>query len=281
MRLFNKVAIIGVGLVGGSIGLALRKKRLSGSVAGVCRHKNSVILAKKRGAIDRGYPGIPEAVKDADLVILATPVSKIIGLAKQIAPSLKEGVIVTDVGSSKRLVVESLQKIFSKKGFFVGAHPLAGSEKRGVREARGEIFKDAVCIVTKTKRTNLVAMNKICRLWRLLGARVIVMTPEKHDRLVARVSHLPHMVAAALVSSVDKEKIAFGAGGLRDTTRIASGDPLIWRDIFLTNREEILGAGRKFKKGFEKLIAAIERNEERSLMSFLKKAKEKRDLLGK
>lgn len=267
--------------MGGSIGLALRKKRLSGSVVGVCRHKNSVILAKKRGAVDRGYLDIPEAVKDADLVILATPVSKIIGLAKQIAPSLKEGVIVTDVGSSKRLVVESLQKIFSKKGFFVGAHPLAGSEKRGVREARGEIFKDAVCIVTKTKRTNLVALNKICRLWGLLGARVRVMTPEKHDRLVARVSHLPHMVAAALVSSVDKEEIAFGAGGLRDTTRIASGDPLIWRDIFLTNREEILGAGRKFKKGFEKLIAAIERNEEKSLMSFLKKAKEKRDLLGK
>lgn len=281
MRLFNKVAIIGVGLIGGSIGLELKKKRLAAKVIGVCRHRNSLVLAKKRKAIDLGFLEAEKAVRDADLVILATPISKIISIAEEIAPLLKKGAIVTDVGSTKELIAESLQRIFSQKIFFVGAHPLAGLEKRGVKEAKAGLFEDAVCVVTATRKTQNLALNKICRLWKLLGARVIIMEPRRHDRILANVSHLPHMIASALISNLNKKEINFGAGGLRDTTRIASSDPSIWQDIFITNRKEILAAADRFKKQFDKFVIGIRNSHANLLFSLLKEAKRKRDLLGK
>jgi len=279
MRLFNKVTIIGVGLVGGSIGLELKKKRLACRVIGVCRHQKSIRLAKKRGVIDAGYLQAKRAVRDADLVILATPISKIISLAKEISPFLKKGAIVTDVGSTKAVVVKRVEKIFSPKIFFVGAHPLAGSEKRGVEEAKEGLFKGVVCIITQSKRTRPEALKKISRLWKTLGARVVVMEPGRHDRILSKVSHLPHMAAVALVLSLDKREIGFGAGGLRDTTRIASSDPVLWQDIFLTNRKELLRAVDKFRKNLEKLVLGIKHTDAKLLFSLLKEAKQRRDLL--
>jgi prephenate dehydrogenase len=281
MKLFNKVAIIGVGLIGGSIALALKKKRLAGKVIGVCRHQKSIRLAKRRGAIDAGCLQVKKAVRDADLIILATPISKIISIAREIEPVIKDGAIIIDVGSTKKVVVESLQKIFSQRKFFVGTHPLAGSEKRGVEQASEGLFKEAVCIIVKTSRTSLAALKKVLRLWKALGVKVVVMETGRHDQILSKVSHLPHLVAAALVLSLDREEIGFGAGGLRDTTRIASGDPLIWRDIFFTNQKEILRAGRIFKKELARLIEAIERKDEESLFSLLKKARQMRYFLEK
>ncbi len=279
MKLFNKVAIIGTGLVGGSLGLELRRRRLAGYVVGVCRHKSSLLKAKKMGAIDNGTLDIKEAVRDADLVILATPVNEFLVLARSIAPVLKKKAIITDVGSTKKSTVGSLEKIFGRRNHFVGAHPIAGSEKKGIAEARRGLFDNAVCVITRTKNTDVFALKKILRLWKELGSRTIVMEPVRHDRILAAVSHLPHIVANALILSIDNKCLPFGAGGLRDTTRIASSDPRIWRDIFLTNRKEVLFAVDKFKNQLNDLSRAVKAGNGKLLFSLLDKAKNKRDLL--
>jgi prephenate dehydrogenase len=279
VRLFNKVAIIGTGLVGGSLGLELRRRRLAGCVVGVCRHSSSLLKAKKMGAIDEGTLDTKEAVKDADLVVLATPVSEFLILARSIAPVLKKEAIITDVGSTKKSTVSSLEKIFGRRNHFVGAHPLAGSEKKGIAEAHGGLFDNAVCVITRTKNTDAFALKKILRLWKELGSRTAVMEPVRHDRILAAVSHLPHIVANALILSIDSKCLPFGAGGLRDTTRIASSDPWIWRDIFLTNRKEILLAVNRFRTQLNNLSRVIKSGDGKLLFSLLDKAKNKRDLL--
>jgi len=276
MKLFNKVAIVGTGLIGGSIALAIKKKKLAGEVVGVSRHKRSLLLAKRKGAIDAGSQAL-DIVKDADLLILATPVNTIIDLAPRVAKVVNKRCIVTDVGSTKKEIVSILGKAFPN---YVGSHPLAGSEKRSILNAHANIFKDSLCILTPTENTHKKALNKIRMLWSQLGARVILLKPQTHDKILSFVSHLPHTVAFSLINSIPVGYLKFAATGLKDATRIAASDSQLWEDILLSNRKNILKSIEFFQDNLSKIKSAIQRKDKKSLALILKKAQLKRTKLA-
>lgn len=273
MRLFNKVAIIGMGLMGGSIAKALKKKQLVGEIIGVSRQRKTLLLARKIRAIDRGSQNI-HLIKDADLVILATPVGTILNLASEISKIIREDCIVTDVGSAKQEIVAKLSRIFPR---YVGSHPLAGSEKQGVVNAAADIFKDSLCIMTPLKNTDKDAQLKIKKLWKQIGAKVVNLTPATHDNILSFVSHLPHIVAFSLISALPRKYLPFAPNGLKDTTRIAASDNKLWCDIFLSNRENMLKSIDLFQENLSHIKSAIEKRDRESLNRILKKAKIKRD----
>ncbi|MFC1632276.1 prephenate dehydrogenase [Candidatus Omnitrophota bacterium] len=276
--MFNKIAIIGVGLIGGSMGLAAKRKKLAKEIVGVCRHRASLHQAKKIKAIDRGTLDYKDAVQNAELVVLAAPVQEIIRLSRKIGPYLAPDCIVTDVGSTKQKIVDQLDQALPMHCNFVGGHPLAGSEKRSVSFARADLFKDAVCFLTRTKKTNLAALSKLSKFWRGLGSRVKIISPQRHDQIVATVSHLPHLIAVELVNLVDKN-IEFVASGFRDTTRIAASEAEIWTDIFLTNDRHILGVLDTYIKRLKLFRGLIAEQDKSKLNYEFKKAKSLRDAL--
>ena len=276
MRLFNKVAIIGTGLIGGSMALAIKKKCLAHQIIGVSRHKNTLIWGKNSHIIDKGSQDL-SIIQDADLVVLATPVNTILKLAGIILKFIRKDSIVTDVGSTKKEIVSKLSKIFPN---YVGSHPLAGSEKRGLVNASTDIFKNSLCILTPAKNTNPKALKRIKDLWNRLGARVIFLSPDTHDRILSFVSHLPHVIAFSLIDIVPDKYLKFGATGLKDTTRIALSDSRLWVDILLSNRENMLKAIEDFEHNLSRIKSAINKREERTLIKILKRAKGKREILG-
>lgn len=236
---FGTVCIIGPGLIGGSVGLGLKKKNLAKTIIGVGHRTSSLERATKMHAIDIGTLNSEGAVKDADIVILATSVNKIIDTAKKIIPFMKRNALLTDVGSTKKYIVEQISHNIRKDITFVGAHPIAGSEQRGVEFASADLFEGCTCIITPIGN-HTKEVETISHLWQLLGAKITYLTPEQHDEILAFVSHLPHLVASCLINSIKKAHLACGASGLRDTTRIASGDPELWMHIFDQNRENII-----------------------------------------
>lgn len=255
---FKKVAIIGVGLIGGSLGLAIRKRKLARSVIGVGRRRSAIREAIRCGAINEGTEDLRSAVADADLVIIATPVCSIPKIVKSISGYLKEGAILTDVGSTKAQIVNEIEREIGDGISFVGSHPLAGSEKRGVDFADKNLFSGSTVIMIKTKRTKSLSLNVLTKFWRSVGvARIAIKSPEEHDRIVAEISHLPHLIATALINSVSAESFGYAASGFKDTTRIAAGDPEIWRDICVTNRRQILAALNRFERSLSRLKALI------------------------
>ena len=276
MKKFHKVAIVGTGLIGGSIGLSLKKKKLSLTVVGTSRHKKNLLLAKQRGAIDRGSQSL-DIVKGADLVILATPVNAIMNLAPAISKIISRDCIVIDVGSTKNEIVGRLEKFFPK---FVGTHPLAGSEKRSIAYAKQDIFKDSLCILTPSGKTNRKALNLIKIFWENLGAKTVLMSPGAHDKILSFVSHLPHAVAFSLISAMPDEYLKFASTGLKDTTRIASSDSELWADILLSNRVNILRALALLQNKLTLISKAIRKKDRRQLLKILKRAKQKRDTLN-
>lgn len=276
MRRFKKVAIIGSGLIGGSIGMALKKQRLATLVVGVCRHQSSINKSRKRGAIDQGTLDHIMAVKDTDLVILCVPVKQIVKISKKIAAHLKAGCILTDTGSTKEVIVREVESIIPEGVSFVGAHPMAGSEKRGVSEASAQLYKGTQCILTPTKHTNKAALAKVRALWKSLGSKVTLLSPQKHDRIMALVSHLPHLAAAQLVKTA-ATTLEFAASGFFDTTRIASSDEEIWSDIFLSNRKFLLEAVDKYRENIRAIRAIISKGNEKALKAQFRKIKLLRD----
>ena len=281
MKQFNKIAIIGVGLIGGSIGLAIKNKRVAGAVIGVFRRKSTLKKALKYKAVDKATMSIADGVKDADLVIVASPVHSIPKIIKESAKYAKRGAILTDAGSTKEWIVNLVEKSLSKsrKVHFVGAHPMAGSEHAGVEFARADLFKKAPCIITKTAGTDKVSLNRIIKFWSTLGAKVKVMSPASHDRSVSLISHLPHIVAFGLAGSVPVKELQYAAEGFKDTTRVASSDPELWADIFLTNKKEILKASSFFQNYYKGILKAISKGDHSKTVGFLKRAKSKRDKL--
>lgn len=275
MRLFNKVAIIGTGLIGGSLALAIKNKGLAHQIVGVSRHKNTLIRAKKGHAIDAGSQDL-SIIQDADLVVLATPVNTILNLSRDIIKFIRNDCVVTDVGSTKKEIVSKLSKIFPN---YVGSHPLAGSEKRGIQNAQASIFKDSLCILTPTKNTNHEALKKIKNLWNQLGARTVFLSPDTHDRVLSFVSHLPHVIAFSLIGTVPDKYLEFGATGLKDSARIALSDSKLWADIFLSNPKNILKAIEHFENNLSRIKSAINEKDEKTLIRILKKAKAKRKTL--
>ena len=245
---FPKVTLVGVGLLGGSLGLALKARKLVGHVEGYVRRAASVTECEQLGVVDHATTDLLAAVRDADLVVFCTPLAQMRPLAEQCATTLKPGALVTDVGSVKGPVVRELEPLFAKAGAqFIGSHPMAGGEKTGPAAARADLFERAVCIVTPGTKTPAKLAKQMEDFWAALGGRPLRLTPDQHDSLVARSSHLPHIVAAELANYVlspahPKEQSALCAAGFRDTTRIAAGSPEMWRDIALANRKHLARA---------------------------------------
>jgi len=280
---FRKVTIIGVGLLGGSIGLAVKRRKLAREVAGFVRRAASLKDCEKFGAVDFATTDLPAAVSNSDLIILCTPLAQMLPIAKQFLPALKRGAIVTDVGSVKSGVVRELESLIQKSGaHFVGSHPMAGAEKTGVAAARENLFENAVCVLTPTKKTNSAALKKLEQFWKSLGARTLRLDAAQHDLLVSRTSHLPHVLAAALANLVlnpasPKQQGALCANGFRDTTRIASGSPEMWRDIALANRKNLSRSLDAFISDLQKFQRNLKKSDAKAVSKFFATAKSRRD----
>ncbi len=244
----KKVAIIGMGLIGGSIGKALLEKNLAGEVVGVCRRQSSLDRAVNEKSLTKGYVNsYTEALKGAEVVFIATPVDTIKKTLELAAGAIKDNkVIVTDVGSTKKEIVDYAKK-FKDSFSFVGSHPLAGSEKRGVEHSSSALFEGSLCVLTSDGSTNPHSLKSVQNLWEALGAQVDVITPEAHDRALAFTSHLPHVVAYALAGSEEEKYARYASTGFKDTTRIASSDPTLWVDILMSNRGNVLESIKRFK----------------------------------
>lgn len=279
MRKFNKVAIIGVGLIGGSIGLGIKRKKAAREVIGIFRRQSTLKKALRYKAVDKGTLDIREGVSDADLVVLATPVLLIPSLALKVLKYAKSGAVITDAGSTKAWIVKTIERMAAQypSVSFVGSHPMAGSDRTGAEFARRDLIEGAPCIVTKTKKTDRAALDKVVAFWRALGAKVEVMSPAAHDRNVSMISHLPHIVAFSLAEAVSGRQMRYAAEGFRDTTRVASSDPALWAGIFLTNKSQILRACGIFERRCRELLKAIEKLDRRKVCAILRKAKSKRD----
>jgi prephenate dehydrogenase len=284
---WKKITLVGVGLLGGSLGMALRKRRLAGSVVGFVRRAASVVECEGLGAVNLATLDLQRAVKGAELIVLCTPIAQMRGLVKQMLPALKPGAIVTDVGSVKGSVVRDLEALVAKTGaHFVGGHPMAGAEKMGVAAARADLFDGAVCVITPTPKSKLAAVRKVERLWKSVGARLLKLTPKAHDDLVSRSSHLPHVVAAQLASLIlspghPREQGMLCANGFRDTTRIASSSPEMWRDIALANRTNLSRALESFTDGLQDFRRALKSGDAGAVTKFFEQARDRRALWSK
>ncbi len=279
MRHFNKITIIGVGLIGGSIGLAVKRQKLAKEVVGVFRHLSTLKRALKYRAITKGTMDLREGVKNADLIIIATPVYSIPGLVSVIVRYAKKGAIITDVGSTKSWIVREVEDRLDRLGAvsFIGSHPMAGSEHAGVEFARSDLLEGSPCIVTKTRKSNPRALATIVSFWESLGAKVKVMDPVSHDRTTSLISHLPHIIAFSLVGAIPQGELKYAAEGFRDTTRVASSDPFIWADIFLTNKKEVTRSIRAFEKSLKGIRKVLAKAKYRELVGLLMRIKAKRD----
>lgn len=277
---FNLVSILGVGLIGGSLALALKKKGIARKIIGYGRDRERLIEAKKRGIIDE-YSVDLEEVAQAELIVLATPLGVFQKITEKISPLLRAESIYMDVGSVKKTVVEIIEKIIPRDVQFVPTHPIAGSEKTGFEFAREDLFKDARVIITPTERTEDKAISKISFMWQKLGARVELMTPEEHDKIYALMSHLPHLISFCLVNTVneiDTNLIKYAGTGFRDTTRIAKSSPEIWSDIFKMNYNNILEMLSSFEKTIENIRTILAREDsDKELIEFIERAKNLRE----
>jgi prephenate dehydrogenase len=239
---FRQITIMGVGLLGGSIGLALRGVAPHCRIVGSGHRRASLDRAVEMGAIDAGLLDPADAVAGADLVILCTPVGSFEKIIGQIAAALPSGCLLTDVGSTKRTIVRLAESHLPKGVAFVGSHPMAGSEKRGVEFARADLFHGQLCILTPTPATKPAALERVESFWQSLGMRTTRLSPPDHDRLLADISHLPHLLAAALVAMQDEKALELCGKGFLDTTRIAGGDGALWRDILIDNADNLHAA---------------------------------------
>ena len=279
---FNKVGLVGVGLLGGSLGLALRERRLAAHVAGFVRRSASIGECLRHGAVDSASTDLDGIVQDADLVVLCTPVGQMAELARRIGPLLSPNAVVTDVGSVKQGVVAAVLQSLPP-GRFVGSHPMAGSELTGVAAARADLFAHARCVITPTPDSHPDAIATLHHLWSGVGAVPIEMNPAEHDALVARSSHLPHVLAAVLARNVlapgqPDSLLDLCASGFRDTTRVASGSPEMWRDIVLENRNSLLEALRNWSSDLAAFTRALEASDAAALEQFLLEARDRREL---
>jgi prephenate dehydrogenase len=262
----QRLAIVGVGLLGGSVAKAVRARGAAREIVGVGRDLERLRPAVADGAVDGITTDLAEGVAGADLVILGATVLANDTLLPAVWAAVPEGACITDVGSTKRSIVREAERLAAERGtiHFVGSHPMAGGEKSGYGVSRADLFERATVVVTPTKHGVESATHTVTTLWRTLGARVVVWDAEVHDRAVAAISHLPHVVAWALMDAVHRYEPAaldIVAGGFRDTTRIAASDPAVWREILLANRDEVavsLGAFREALADLERLIAVAD-----------------------
>lgn len=286
---FKQVAIIGVGLIGGSLGMILRRKALADHVVGIGRRVENLKTAVGLGAIDRYVADPQEGVRGADLVVLATPVDTYERHLQEWAHCLASGSIVSDVGSVKGMLVERSEAAMPAGVHFVGAHPIAGKEKTGVAAGTDQLFKGARCILTPTKRTDATALERVRQLWEEAGSIILTMDPHLHDQILGAVSHLPHVAAFALMNALSElrdqalpslDLAGHSGGGLRDTTRIAASSPEMWRDIFLWNRENVVAYIDRYTRALEELKQLIRAGDAAGIEKALDRAKGEREKLA-
>ena len=279
----DKLAVVGVGLIGGSLALALKAAGAVGHVVGIGRGLPNLETALRLGVVDSYTQDIAAGVAAADVVFLATPVQALGALAKQAMPHLKPGAILTDGGSVKQAVIDAIEPYLRDDVHFVPGHPIAGTENSGAEAAFATLYRDRRCILTPTANTDAAALERIRFMWQQVGSQVVIMDVEKHDRVLAAISHLPHMVAYALVNAVgsydryNENILEYSAGGFRDFTRIASSDPTMWRDIALTNREALVEMMEQFEVFFAELKEDVALGSAERLFEFFRRSKKNRD----
>ena len=280
---FERVAVIGVGLIGGSFSLASKEKKLCGRVVGVGRSPANLKLALERGIVDSVESDISAAVRDADLVLVSAPVAQFENIFRKIKDILKPGALVTDAGSTKRDVVATARAALGGKiAQFIPAHPIAGAERSGAAAANAGLFQDRRVVLAPLAENRLQDVETVAALWCAIGARVSRMTPEEHDQVFAAVSHLPHLLAYALVSDVSRrpnsaQLFGYAAGGFRDFTRIASSHPEMWRDICVANSDQLLKEVSLFSGELEKIRKFLETKDAASLEELIADARAARE----
>jgi prephenate dehydrogenase len=276
------IAICGVGLIGGSLGLALRASGYAGEIIGVDREPSRLAEAAELGAIERGVTDAEAAAAAADIVVLAVPMGSMRALLSALAPGLGPDTAITDVGSVKASVVADARAVLGDIGGFVPGHPVAGTERTGVAAAMPELFRHRRVILTPTMETRADALARVEAMWRHTGAHTERLEVEAHDRLLAQTSHLPHMLAFGLVDALARSDdpagvFRYAAGGFRDFTRIASSDPLMWRDVCLANREALLDALRAYREDLDALTQEVRARDGDGLLERFQRAKDARD----
>ncbi len=283
--LIPRLAIMGVGLIGGSLALALKEAGAVGEVIGCGRGRPNLEKALELGIVDRYTRDPLEAVLDADLIFLATPVKTLATVVEQCLPAIKPGAIITDGGSVKADVINSIEPLLPDSVHFVPGHPIAGTEQSGAEAAFPSLYRGKRCILTPTDKTDLQALALVEQMWTIAGSTVVKMPMDKHDRILAAISHLPHMVAYSLVNAVgsydhyEENILEYSAGGFRDFTRIASSDPTMWRDIAETNRDALLEMMEQFEVFFAELKADIATGDGEKLFEFFLRSKQLRDAI--
>ena len=275
----ESVAVVGVGLIGGSIGAALKRRGFPGRVIGVGRDQRRMqFAARVENLIDEPTDDLCAAAASADLIVFCTPVDRITDGVRACAPHCRPGTLLTDAGSIKGAICHELTGL-PDGVTFVGSHPLAGSEKSGFEHARGDLFQDRVCVVTPRPDAPARQLERLTAFWRFLGMRVVAMTPEAHDETLAETSHLPHVAAAALAATLADDHRPFAATGFRDTTRVAAGDPDLWTAILLANAAPVLAALTRFETRLADFRRALEARDAPALKNLLTHAKTNRDAL--
>lgn len=280
---FEKVTILGVGLIGSSFALALKKSGLCNKVIGYSRREENLQKAKAKAIIDAFELDPAAACKGSDLILFATPVGSFIDIAKRIRTSLSRGAIVTDVGSVKGKLVRDMEALMPDGVYFVGGHPIAGSNHSGIDTATADIFKGAKCIITPTENTDQTAIEIVIAIWKTFGSIVKLINPDEHDRIYASVSHLPHLIAYIImntVADIDSSYLKFSGQGFMDTTRIASSSPELWRDICILNKDNLLESIEIFKNNLDRVSQYLRALDSESLERDFKRARTLREGIG-
>ena len=279
--MFRAVGIVGVGLLGGSLALAIKQRGLAKEIIGVAPAEfpaglSALDVAFKLRAIDRIFVGFDDRLQELDALVVSTPVEFIAHQIALASPFLNKNALITDVGGAKTGVV---RRLFDERRF-IGSHPMAGSERSGVEAASAQLFAGRTCIITPTENTPADLIDRATRFWEALGMTVLRLSPEVHDEVVGRTSHLPHVAASALAALLDERDRAFVGPGLKDTTRIAAGNPALWTGILSANKAAVLAALQRLRMEFDAVAVALESDDRTFLQQWLTNAKRVRDALG-
>jgi prephenate dehydrogenase len=268
MKPFKQMTILGVGLIGASLAQSCRQRKIVNMIVGFGRNAANLKKAQERNIIDSGSTDLKTAVEGSDLIVLCTPVGSLVERVREMIPFLKKGCIITDAGSVKGALVEEIDAMVPDTIYYVGAHPIAGGERSGLEASSADLLTGAKCIITPTANTQTQALERVTEFWTGVGMKTMVMNAHEHDMVFGALSHLPHVVAYALMNTVANVKteshgdiLSMSGGGLKDTTRIASSDPVMWRDICLKNKQPVVTLINQFQEALENIKTLIEQDQ--------------------